>query len=183
MRKARPRIYAGEAILAGPLSVEPALEVLEPRDMAEGKVDMQHDTYEPDYLRKILTDVRTIALLGASPNPDRPSHGVMCFLLSKGYRVFPVNPGQAGKEILGQKVYARLADIPEPVDMVDVFRAPEYLSAIVEEAILLPQRPSVIWGQLSVRDDNAAAKAEAYGMNVVMDRCPAIEYPRLNIVR
>lgn len=181
MRKARPRIYAGEAILAGPLSVEPAHEVLEPRDMVEGKVDMQHDTYEPDYLRKILTDVRTIALLGASPNPGRPSHGVMRFLLSKGYRVFPVNPGQAGKEILGRKVYARLADIPEPVDMVDVFRAPEYLSAIVEEAILLPQRPSVIWGQLSVRDDNAAAKA--YGMKVVMDRCPAIEYPRLNIVR
>ena len=144
---------------------------------------MQHDSYEPDYLRKILTDVKTIALLGASPNPDRPSHGVMRFLLSRGYRVFPVNPGQAGKEILGQKVYAKLADIPEPVDMIDVFRAPEYLSAIVEEAILLPERPTVIWGQLSVRDDNAAAKAEAYGMEVVMDRCPAIEYPRLNIVR
>ncbi|MFP3701395.1 CoA-binding protein, partial [Burkholderia sp. SIMBA_013] len=79
--------------------------------------------------------------------------------------------------------HARLADIPEPVDMVDVFRGPEYLSAIVEEAILLPQRPKVIWGQLSVRDDNAASKAEAYGIDVVMDRCPAIEYPRLNIVR
>lgn len=143
---------------------------------------MQHDTYEPDYLRKILTDVRTIALLGASPNRTGRAMA-SCALLSKGYRVFPVNPGQAGKEILGQKVYARLADIPEPVDMVDVFRAPEYLSVIVEEAILLPQRPKVIWGQLSVRDDNAAAKAEAYGMSVVMDRCPAIEYPRLNIVR
>lgn len=144
---------------------------------------MQHDTYEADYLRKILANVETIALLGASPNPDRPSHGVMRFLLSKGYRVFPVNPGQAGKEILGQAVYARLADIPEAVDMIDVFRAPEYLSAIVDEAVLLPQRPKVIWGQLSVRDDNAAAKAEAYGIDVVMNRCPAIEYPRLNIAR
>jgi len=144
---------------------------------------MQHDTYEADYLRKILTNVETIALLGASPNPDRPSHGVMRFLLSKGYRVFPVNPGQAGKEILGQAVYARLADIPEAVDLIDVFRAPEYLSAIVDEAIVLPQRPKVIWGQLSVRDDNAAAKAEAYGIDVVMNRCPAIEYPRLNIAR
>ena len=144
---------------------------------------MQHDTYEADYLRKILTNVETIALLGASPNPDRPSHGVMRFLLSKGYRVFPVNPGQAGKEILGQAVYARLADIPEAVDMIDVFRAPEYLSAIVDEAIVLPQRPKVIWGQLSVRDDNAAAKAEAYGIDMVMNRCPAIEYPRLNIAR
>ncbi|MGF0520085.1 CoA-binding protein [Agrobacterium pusense] len=144
---------------------------------------MQHDTYEADYLRKILTNVETIALLGASPNPDRPSHGVMRFLLSKGYRVFPVNPGQAGKEILGQAVYARLADIPEAVDMIDVFRAPEYLSAIVDEAIVLPQRPKVIWGQLSVRDDHAATKAEAYGIDMVMNRCPAIEYPRLNIAR
>ncbi|MDS7596788.1 CoA-binding protein [Agrobacterium tumefaciens] len=144
---------------------------------------MQHDHYNPDYLRKILKEVETIALVGASPNPARPSFGVMRFLLSMGYRVIPVNPGQAGKEILGQKVYARLADIPEPVDMIDVFRAPEYLSDVVEEAILLPERPAVIWGQLSVRDDNAAAKAEAYGMDVVMDRCPAIEYPRLNIAR
>ena len=144
---------------------------------------MQHDQYDSGYLRKILTKVETIALVGASPNPARPSFGVMRFLLSRGYRVIPVNPGQAGKEILGQKVYARLADIPEPVDMIDVLRAPEYLSDVVEEAILLPERPAVIWGQLSVRDDNAAAKAEAYGMDVVMDRCPAIEYPRLNIAR
>ncbi|MFK0383219.1 MULTISPECIES: CoA-binding protein [Rhizobium/Agrobacterium group] len=144
---------------------------------------MQHDHYNPDYLRTILTKVETIALLGASPNPARPSHGVMRFLLAKGYHVIPVNPGQAGKEILGQKVYARLSDIPEPVDMIDVFRAPEYLSDVVEEAILLPERPAVLWGQLSVRDDDAAAKAESYGIDVVMDRCPAIEYPRLNIKR
>jgi predicted CoA-binding protein len=123
--------------------------------------------------------VKTIALLGASPNPDRPSNGVMRFLLGKGYRVIPVNPGQAGKEILGQKTYARLADIPETIDMVDVFRAAEYLPSVVEEALAIHPRPAVIWGQLSVRDDAAAATAEAGGIKVVMDRCPAIEYPRL----
>lgn len=142
---------------------------------------MQHDTYDNDYIAEILQSVKTIALTGASQNPDRPSYGVMRFLLSKGYNVIPVNPGQAGKEILGQKVYARLTDIPEPVDMVDVFRAKEYLSSVVDEAILLSPRPKVIWGQLSVRDDTAAARAEAYGIKMVMDRCPAIEYPRLNI--
>ena len=140
---------------------------------------MQHDSYEPDYLRRILTDVKTIALLGASPNPDRPSHGVMRFLLSRGYRVFPVNPGQAGKDIHGQKVYARLADISEPVDMVDVFRAPAALPGVVDEALAMTPLPKVIWGQLSVRHDAAAAHAEAAGISVVMDRCPAIEYPRL----
>jgi len=155
----------------------------EKKNVRKGQVGMQHDHYNPDYLRTILTKVETIALLGASPNPARPSHGVMRFLLAKGYHVIPVNPGQAGKEILGQKAYARLSDIPEPVDMIDVFRAPEYLSDVVEEAILLPERPAVLWGQLSVRDDDAAAKAESYGMDVVMDRCPAIEYPRLNIKR
>ncbi|WP_320201975.1 CoA-binding protein [Agrobacterium sp. rho-13.3] len=142
---------------------------------------MNHDAYDDDDIRRILTTVKTIALLGASPNPARPSHGVMRFLLSKGYRVFPVNPGQEGKDILGRQVYAKLADIPEPIDMVDVFRAAEFLPAIVDEVILLTPRPKVIWGQLEVRHDDAAAKAEAYGVEVVMDRCPAIEYPRLNI--
>ena len=142
---------------------------------------MNHDAYDDDDIRRILTTVKTIALLGASPNPARPSHGVMRFLLSKGYRVFPVNPGQEGKDILGRHVYAKLADIPEPIDMVDVFRAAEFLPAIVEDVILLTPRPKVIWGQLEVRHDDAAAKAEAYGVEVVMDRCPAIEYPRLNI--
>ena len=140
---------------------------------------MNHDRYDNDYIADILKTTKTIALLGASPNPDRPSNGVMRFLLSKGYEVIPVNPGQAGKEILGQKVYAKLADIPRPVDMVDVFRAAEHLGGIVDEAAALPQKPKVIWGQLSVRDDKAAAKAEASGIKVVMDRCPAIEYPQL----
>ena len=100
---------------------------------------MNHDRYDNDYIADILKTTKTIALLGASPNPDRPSNGVMRFLLSKGYRVFPVNPGQAGKEIHGQKVYAKLADIPEAIDMVDVFRAAEYLEGIVEDATALPQ--------------------------------------------
>lgn len=140
---------------------------------------MNHDSYDDAWIAQILRDVKTIALTGASPNPDRPSHGVMRFLLSKGYHVIPVNPGQAGKEILGQKVYARLADIPEPVDMIDVFRAAEYLPSVVDEALVMQPRPSVIWGQLSVRDDEAARKAEDAGIRMVMDRCPAIEYPRL----
>lgn len=140
---------------------------------------MNHDHYEDVYIADILRKVKTIALLGASPNSARPSNGVMRFLLSRGYHVIPVNPGQAGKEILGQTVYARLADIPEPIDMIDVFRAPEYLPAIVEEALAVKPLPSVIWGQLEIRDDRAAAAAEAAGIKVVMNRCPAIEYPRL----
>lgn len=140
---------------------------------------LNHDHYDDSYIADILRQTRTIALLGASPNAARPSHSVMRFLLSVGYRVFPVNPGQAGKEILGQQVYGRLSDIPETIDMVDVFRAPEYLSEVVDEALALPVLPKVIWGQLSVRDDAAAAKAEASGVKVVMNRCPAIEYPRL----
>ncbi len=140
---------------------------------------MNHDHYDDSDIAAILREVRTIALLGASPNPARPSNSVMHFLLSVGYRVIPVNPGQAGKEIHGQKVFAHLSDIPETVDMVDVFRASEYLSEVVDEALSISPLPKVIWGQLSVRDDAAAAKAEAAGVKVVMDRCPAIEYPRL----
>ncbi len=140
-----------------------------------------HDHYSAEDLRDIFGSVRTIALLGASPKPDRPSFGVMRFLLSKGYTVYPVNPGQAGKEILGQTVYATMADIAEPIDMVDVFRAPEYLGEVVTEALALSNRPKVIWGQLSVRDDEAVRPAEEAGIRVVMDRCPAIEIPRLGL--
>lgn len=140
---------------------------------------MNHDRYEDGYVADILKTVKTIAVVGASPNPSRPSHGVMGFLLSKGYRVIPVNPGQAGKTILGRAVYGRLADIPEPVDMVDVFRASDHVGAVVDEALALDPPPKVIWTQLGVRDDGAAARAEAAGLRVVQDRCPAIEYPRL----
>ncbi|MFB9951084.1 CoA-binding protein [Rhizobium puerariae] len=142
---------------------------------------MNHDRYDNAYIADILKTTGTIALLGASPNPDRPSNRVMGFLLSKGYTVFPVNPGQAGKQILGQTVYKALADVPQPVDMVDVFRAAEYLDGVVDEALALDNPPKAIWGQLGVRDDKAAAKAEAVGIKVVMDRCPAIEYPRLAV--
>lgn len=140
---------------------------------------MNHDRYEDDYILDILRSVKTIALTGASPNPARPSNGVMGYLLSRGYDVIPVNPGQAGKQIHGQTVYARLSDIPVPVDMVDVFRASEYLAGVVEDALAMSPPPKVIWAQLGVRDDAAAARAEAAGIKVVMDRCPAIEYPRL----
>ncbi len=140
---------------------------------------MNHDAYADDYLSDILKSVKTIALTGASPNPARPSNGVMGYLLSRGYKVIPVNPGQAGKQIHGRTVYARLSDIPEPIDMVDVFRASEYLGEVVEEALALDPRPQVVWSQLGVRDDAAAAKAEEAGIKVVMNRCPAIEYPRL----
>ncbi|WP_234189385.1 CoA-binding protein [Shinella sp. NM-101] len=140
---------------------------------------MNHDHYPESYIRDILKSVRTIAVLGASPNDARPSHGVMGFLLGKGYRVIPVNPGHAGKTILGQTVHARLADIPEPVDMVDVFRAASQLHAVVDEVLALRPPPSVLWGQFTVRDDAAAARAEAAGIRVVMDRCPVTEYPVL----
>jgi len=140
---------------------------------------MNHDSYPDYYIADILRATKMIALVGASPNPERPSYRVMAFLLRKGYRVIPVNPGQAGKEILGQAVVARLADIAEPIDMVDVFRTADALPSIVDEVLALSPLPKVIWGQLSVRHDEAAAKAEAAGVKVVMDRCPAIEYPRL----
>jgi predicted CoA-binding protein len=140
---------------------------------------MNHDAYPDYYLADILRETKTIALVGASPKPERPSHRVMAFLLRKGYRVIPVNPGHAGRAILDQPVVARLADIREPIDMVDVFRAAHALPALVDEILALPSLPKVIWGQLSVRDDGAAARAEAAGIKVVMDRCPAIEYPRL----
>lgn len=140
-----------------------------------------HDRYNDDDIAEILQETRTIALVGASPKADRPSFGVMQYLLSRGYTVIPVNPGQAGKEILGQKVYARLADIPDEIDMIDVFRAPEFLGEVVAEALALKTRPQVIWGQLSVRDDIAVEPAEAAGIKVVMDRCPAIEIPRLGL--
>lgn len=140
---------------------------------------MNHDSYDPELIRAILKDTRRIAMVGASPNPARPSNGVLRFLLGKGYDVVPVNPGHAGREIHGQTVVARLADIEGTVDMVDVFRAADQLPAVIDEVLAMPNRPKVIWGQLGVRDDEAARRAEGAGITVIMDRCPAIEYPRL----
>ncbi|MDP5052906.1 MAG: CoA-binding protein [Congregibacter sp.] len=128
-------------------------------------------------IAEVLRSVKSIALLGASPKPQRPSHEVMRFLLLKGYVVCPVNPALAGSELLGQTVYGCLADIPRVVDMVDVFRNAEFLPEIVEEAIEHGAR--TLWTQLNVVDIKAAARARAQGIRVVMDRCPAIEWPRL----
>ncbi len=141
---------------------------------------MDHDNYADSYIRGILNTAKTIAMVGISPKENRPSYFAFKYLLERGYRMIPVNPGQEGKEILGQKVYARLADIPEPVDMVDIFRASQHALPVVEEALLLTPKPQVIWMQLGIRNDEAAAKAEAAGMKVVMNRCPKIEYGRLS---
>jgi len=137
--------------------------------------------YSDDSIRKILRSVKTIALVGASPKWVRPSSFVMKYLQGKGYRVIPVNPGHAGKEILGEMVYASLADIPHPFDMVDVFRSSEAAASVVDEVLALPasQRGKVIWMQLTVRNDEAATKAEQAGLAVIMDRCPKIEFGRL----
>jgi predicted CoA-binding protein len=141
---------------------------------------MNHDHYDDSYIRGILNTVKTVAMVGISPKDNRPSYFAFKYLLERSYRMIPVNPGQAGGEILGQKVYARLADIPEPVDMVDIFRGPQFALGIVEEALALKPPPQVIWMQLSVRNDEAARVAEAAGLKVVMNRCPKIEYGRLS---
>lgn len=138
---------------------------------------MQHDRYDNSYLAGILGAARTIAVVGASTNDRRPSHWIAGFLLGKGYHVYPVNPLHAGETILGQRVYASLADIPEPIDLVDVFRRTEYLEAIVDDVLALSPRPAAIWTQLGIRDDSAAARAEANGIKVVMNRALVAEYP------
>ena len=141
---------------------------------------MNHDAYPDSYIRGILNTVKTIAMVGASGKENRPSYFAFKYLLERGYRMLPVNPGHAGQQILGKTIYARLADIPEPIDMVDIFRAASYAPAIVQEALALKPRPQVIWMQLDVRNDEAAALAETNGMKVVMNRCPKIEYGRLS---
>jgi predicted CoA-binding protein len=141
---------------------------------------MNHDNYPDSYIRGILNTVKTIAMVGISPKENRPSYFAFKYLLERGYRMIPVNPGQAGKEILGQTCYASLADIPEPVDMVDIFRGAAHVPPIVEEALTLKPKPQVIWMQLTIRNDEAAKRAEEAGLKVVMDRCPKIEYGRLS---
>lgn len=141
---------------------------------------MNHDAYPADYIRGILQEVKTVALVGASNNAVRPSFLVMKYLLDKGYAVIPVNPGLAGQQILGQTVYAALKDIPVKIDMVDIFRNSDAAGPITDEALELKPKPGVIWMQLSVRDDAAAARAEAAGVQVVMNRCPKMEYGKLS---
>ncbi|WP_027143621.1 CoA-binding protein [Mesorhizobium sp. WSM3626] len=141
---------------------------------------MNHDSYDNTYIGGILNAVKTVAMVGASANDVRPSYFVLKYLLAKGFSVFPINPGQAGKEILGRMTYARLADIPEPIDMVDVFRNAAAVPGIVDEVLALDPLPKVIWMQLGVRHDEAATRAEAAGIKVVMNRCPKIEYGKLS---
>ena len=141
---------------------------------------MNHDSYPDDLIRSILKSAKTIALVGASANEVRPSFFVLKYLLGRGYRMFPVNPGIAGTEILGAKVYGSLAEIPEPLDMVEIFRNSEAADGIVDEALALDPLPKIIWMQLSVRNDAAAARAEARGVQVIMNRCPKIEYGRIS---
>jgi predicted CoA-binding protein len=143
---------------------------------------VDHDAYPDAYIRSILASVRTIAMVGASPRWNRPSFFAMKYLQEKGYRVIPVNPRVAGGEILGETVYANLAEIPERIDMVNVFRSSEDAGPIIDEAIAVAKEKGirVIWMQLGVRNDAAAKKVEAAGLKVVMDRCPKIEYGRLH---
>jgi predicted CoA-binding protein len=141
---------------------------------------MNHDSYPDSYIRGILNTVKTIAMVGASVNEVRPSYFAFKYLLERGFHMIPVNPGHAGRELLGRRIYARLTDIPERLDMVDIFRPAQYALGIVQEALTLKPLPQVIWMQLNIRDDEAAALAEANGMKVVMNRCPKIEYGRLS---
>ena len=143
---------------------------------------MDHDAYPDTYIRRILAEVGTFAMVGASATWNRPSYFAMKYLQQKGYRVIPVNPRSAGGEILGERVYATLAEIPQRYDMVDIFRHARDVPPTVEEALALaPEKGiKVIWMQLGVRHDEAAEAAEAAGLEVVMDRCAKIEYGRLN---
>lgn len=141
---------------------------------------MDHQNYPDSYIRGILVTCRTIAMVGASAKDNRPSYFAFKYLLERGYRMIPVNPGLAGQQILGQTVHARLADIAEPVDMVDLFRNASFAPKALDETLAMTPRPTVFWMQLGVRDDATAARAEAHGIKVVMDRCPKIEYGRLS---
>lgn len=136
---------------------------------------------EDQRIARILTECRVIALVGWSPRPERPSHGVAAFLARRGYRVIPVNPGHAGKVALGETVRASLSDISGHVDMIDIFRRSEEVGPVVDEALACFPELKCVWMQLGVEDAKAAARAEARGVEVVMNRCPAIEIPRLGL--
>ena len=141
---------------------------------------MNHDNYNDSYIREILNGVKTIAMVGASPVDVRPSYFAFKYLVQRGYDMIPVNPGHVGKSLLGRPFVASLAEIGHAIDMVDIFRNSSHIMPVVEEALTLSPLPKVIWMQLGARDDAAAAKAEAAGMKVVMNRCPKIEYGRLS---
>lgn len=147
---------------------------------AGGDVDHAGDRYADAYIRDILRDVRTIAMVGASTNWNRPSYFAMKYLQQKGFRVVPVNPRAAGETLLGETVAPDLAHLPCPVDMVDIFRNSEAAGPVTDEALALEPLPRVLWMQLGVYNADAAARAEDAGLRVVMNRCPKIEYARLS---
>lgn len=136
--------------------------------------------YTDRFIRGILERVNTVAIVGASLRDVRPSYFVVRYLVSKGYEVYPINPSNAGEVVLGRPVFGSLAEVPVALDMVDIFRGSEAADGIVDEALTLHPLPKVIWMQLGVRNDKAAARAEAAGITVVMNRCPKIEYGRLS---
>jgi predicted CoA-binding protein len=138
---------------------------------------IDHDRYDDTYLRQILRGVKSIAMVGASANWNRPSYFAMKYLLDHGFKVYPVNPGAVGQTILGQTVYANLDALPETVDMVDIFRSSAAAGPITDDAIR--HGAKVVWMQLTIRNDEAARRAEAAGLKVVMNRCPKIEHSRL----
>jgi predicted CoA-binding protein len=139
---------------------------------------VNHDDYDDNYIRDVLRDAKVVAMVGASANWNRPSFFAMKYMQQRGFRVIPVNPGVAGQEILGETVAGNLAEIEEPIDMVDIFRNSEAAGAITDEAIAAGAK--IVWMQLGVRNDEAAKRAEDAGLRVVMNRCPKIEYARLN---
>src|SRR6201999_667752 len=141
---------------------------------------MNHDTYDDNYIRGILTGVKSIAMVGASPVDVRPSYFAFKYLVQRGYNMIPVNPGHVGKSLLGRPFVGSLAEIGRPIDMVEIFRSSAHIMPVVDEALKLSPLPKVIWMQLGGRDDVAAAKAEAAGQKVVMNRCLKIEYGRLS---
>jgi predicted CoA-binding protein len=141
---------------------------------------MTRETYADADIRRILNGVKSVALVGASANPARPSYIVLKYLIGRGYRMLPINPGLAGQSILGATVYASLAEAPGPIDMVEIFRASEHAGGLVDEALKLDPLPRVIWMQLGVEDASAAERARARGVEVVMNRCPKIEWGRLS---
>ena len=141
---------------------------------------MNHDNYDDNYIRGILNSVKSIAMVGASPVNVRPSYFAFKYLAQRGYDMIPVNPGHVGKSLLGRPFVASLAEIGRPLDMIDIFRSSRHIMPVVDEALKLDPLPKVIWMQLGARDDEAAAKAEAAGIKVVMNRCPKIEWGRLS---
>lgn len=138
------------------------------------------DKHSDSEIRDILERVRRVAVVGASSSEDKPANYVPAFLQQHGYEVVPINPGQAGKEILGETAYASIADVPGKIDMIEVFRRPEHVEGVVDEILALPEKPDVLWLQIGVHNEAAAKKAEAAGITVVSERCPKLEIPRLS---